>query len=399
MTATAVLLVVAVALVVGTVAGGVGLAIGRRQPLPRELTPEVMDEPPAELLAAQVVRATQDGVVVVDREERVLLANPAANRMGVLRGRRLLFEDLTELARHAGAGEPNTRLVNLPAERLGREPVAVSATGVPLRGPDGHVAAVVLLLDDVTEQRRLENVRRDFVANVSHELKTPVGALGLLAEAVQGAADDPEAVAHFAGRMQRESHRLGRLVQELIDLSRLQGAEPLPGEDVVDLDTVLAEAVDRTRLVADQNRITVTARCDGELQVRGSESQLVTAVTNLVDNAIAYSQNDTRVAVHARAQDGEAEISVSDQGIGMAQAELGRIFERFYRVDPARSRATGGTGLGLAIVKHIVTNHGGTISVWSVEGAGSTFTIRLPLVHPDAAVSAAEDASLIEEKM
>jgi two-component system sensor histidine kinase SenX3 len=259
---------------------------------------------------------------------------------------------------------------------------------------DGRVAAVALLCDDVTEQRRLEDVRRDFVANVSHELKTPVGALSLLAEAVQEAADDPEAVARFSARMLRESERLGRLVQELIALSRLQGAEPLPGDDVVSVADVLTEAVDRTRLAAERDGITVVTRCDGDLEVRGSESQLATAVGNLVDNAIAYSPRDTRVAVHARPVGDWVEIAVTDQGIGMAEPELARIFERFYRVDPARSRATGGTGLGLAIVKHVVSNHGGTISVWSVEGAGSTFTVRLPIVHPHPAPSGRQRSSV-----
>ena len=246
-----------------------------------------------------------------------------------------------------------------------------------------RVHSVVLRFFDVTEARRLELVRRDFVANVSHELKTPVGALTLLAEAVQEAADDPAAVHHFAERMQREGSRLGRLVQELIELSRLQGAEPLPGDALVDVGRVLAEAVDRSRLLAEQANIGVLCRPEGELSVRGNETQLITALGNLIDNAIAYSSPHTRVSVTSRAEtdaDGSwATIAVTDQGIGIADADLDRVFERFYRVDPARSRATGGTGLGLAIVKHIATNHGGTVAVWSVVGSGSTFTIRLPL--------------------
>ncbi len=377
-----------------------GFALGRRRVpgpdgggrgLPAEVRPDASGATAAgPELSASVVEASHHGVVVVDRDERVLLANPAAQRMRVLSGRRLAFEALADLVRESAAGRTVGRSIDLPSERLGREPVAVSARAVPLTTERGRVTAVALLLDDVTDQRRLEDVRRDFVANVSHELKTPVGALGLLAEAVEDAADEPEDVARFAARMQRESHRLGRLVQELIELSRLQGAEPLPGDSRVRIDDVLAEAVDRTRLIAEQAGITVVVRCDGELRVRGNESQLATAVTNLVDNAVAYSPRATRVAVNARraADDRDTvEISVSDQGIGMPESELTRVFERFYRVDPARSRATGGTGLGLAIVKHVVSNHGGTTSVWSVEGAGSTFTIRLPLVHLDASPS------------
>jgi len=217
------------------------------------------------------------------------------------------------------------------------------------------------------------------------------GALTLLAEAVQDAADDPEAVARFAKSMQREGTRLGQLVGELIDLSRLQGADPLPGSNLVQVASVIAEACDRVRLVAERRDIVVVRRTPADLWVRGNEHQLVTAVRNLIDNAITYSPPGTRVAVHARVADGDddavVEISVSDQGIGIAEADQARVFERFYRVDPARSRSTGGTGLGLAIVKHVATNHGGDVSVWSSEGEGSTFTVRLPLVHVGTASS------------
>jgi two-component system sensor histidine kinase SenX3 len=178
--------------------------------------------------------------------------------------------------------------------------------------------------------------------------------------------------------MQREGTRLGRLVAELIELSRLQGAEPLPSPAVVSVDAVVAEAVDRTRLAAESAGMVVVAGGQRGLAVRGNEAQLVTALVNLVDNAVAYSPAGTRVAVGTRGRDGRVEISVSDQGIGIAEGDLDRVFERFYRSDPARSRATGGTGLGLAIVKHVASNHGGEVSVWSVEGSGSTFTLRLP---------------------
>ncbi len=247
-------------------------------------------------------------------------------------------------------------------------------------GPTGHVAVQV---DDVTEAHRVAKVRRDFVANVSHELKTPVGALALLAEALLDATDDPEAVRRFAQRMQHESSRLGRLVQELIDLSRLQGADPLPEPNTVYVDSVVAEVVDRSRLSAEARGIVVVAGGERGLTVQGSESQLVTALANLVDNAVAYSPEHTRVAIGTRRREGQVEVSVSDQGIGISEADLDRIFERFYRADPARSRETGGTGLGLAIVKHIATNHGGSVDVWSVERSGSTFTLRLPVAGTD----------------
>ena len=378
---TALVIGVAFGVVVGTV---LGFILGARRHATVRPAPEPAQTRP-QPLSALVLEALGTGVVVVDRSERVLLANPAARRMGVMLTDRLAFSELTELVRAATDHSVTVdSAVDLPMGRLGREPIALAATAVPLPDPDepGRVAAVALLLDDVTETRRLEAVRRDFVANVSHELKTPVGALTLLAEAVQDAADDPEAVQRFAARMQRESSRLGRLVRELIELSRLEGAEPLPGNDEVLVAEVLDEAQDSTRLAADQAGISVVSRCADGLIVRGNETQLATAVANLLDNAIAYSPRRTRVALDARRIGDDVEISVSDQGIGIAEPDLARVFERFYRVDPARSRATGGTGLGLAIVKHVATNHGGTVSVWSVEGAGSTFTIRLPLVHP-----------------
>ena len=373
---------IAAALVVGLVAGLLVavLLMNRRHPVPpAPAVPTPVPDAAPPLLARRVLEVMHSAAVVLDPAGEVVLANPAARQMGVVRGGRVVVEDLHRLARAARRdGEARHAVVDTRG-RLGREPIAVSARVAPLVD-SGYVA---LLLDDVTEGRRLEAVRRDFVANVSHELKTPVGALTLLAEAVQDAADDPEAIRRFAGRMQHEGTRLGRLVAELIELSRLQGAEPLPSPAVVDVDEIVAEAVDRTRLAAESAGIAVVSGGQSRLRVRGNEGQLVTALVNLVDNAIAYSPAGTRVAVGTRRRDGYVEISVSDQGIGVAERDLERVFERFYRSDPARSRATGGTGLGLAIVKHIATNHGGGVSVWSVEGSGSTFTLRLPAAGSD----------------
>lgn len=341
------------------------------------------------------------GAIVLDIDDEVVLANPAARAMGILREGRLVVDDLRQLAGDARAsGTARHVMVDLPRGRLGREPIAVSARAAAL-DEDGHVA---LLLEDVTETKRLEAVRRDFVANVSHELKTPVGALTLLAEAVQDAADDPESVRRFAERMQHEGSRLGRLMQELIDLSKLQGADPLPKARVVPVDNLVAEAVDRTRLAADKAGITVVSGGARGLAVRGNEMQLITALVNLIDNAINYSPSGTRVAVGTRRRAGEGgpgayvEISVSDQGIGISDTELERVFERFYRADPARSRATGGTGLGLAIVKHIASNHGGGVGVWSVVGSGSTFTLRLPAAGEAVPEEAAPEGALDEGK-
>jgi two-component system sensor histidine kinase SenX3 len=350
----------------------------RRRHLPRDPVPPAV----ATDLARRMLEVIRHGAVVVDRSNSVVLANVAARQMGLVRDGRLTVADLRVAAGAARRhGEQQASVVDLPGGRIGRDPMAVVARVAPLDDL-GHVA---FLIEDVTESRRLEDVRRDFVANVSHELKTPVGALTLLAEAVADAADDPVAVRRFADRMQHEGIRLGRLVTELIELSRLQGADPLPTARVVAVDRLVAEAVDRTRLAAESAGIGVVAGGEHGLIVSGEEGQLITALANLVDNAIAYSPPGTRVAVGTRLRRSSAaepgdwvEISVSDQGIGIAESDLERVFERFFRSDPARSRATGGTGLGLAIVKHIATNHGGSVSVWSVEGSGSTFTLRLP---------------------
>ncbi|THJ74342.1 sensor histidine kinase [Candidatus Frankia alpina] len=335
-------------------------------------------------LVRRVISGLPTGLLVLDSTDRVVLVNTVARRMGVVDSDELAVAELAELVRATrGAGSDRERQIDLPPvpeppltrPRPDQEGVAVRARA-RLLDSSGHVAVI---LDDITESRRVEAVRRDFVANISHELKTPVGALHVLAEAVAAASEDPVAVRRFASRMTHESARLARLVQEIIDLSRLQGAEPLPDLRPLATAGLLAEAVDRTRLVAQAQAISIAVIGDGELRVLGDENQLVTAVANLLDNAISYSPHGTRVVLGVRRSRTTVEISVADEGIGIAEKDLERVFERFYRADPARSRATGGTGLGLAIVKHIATNHGGSVTVWSVEGTGSTFTLRLPL--------------------
>ena len=391
-------LVVALVGVAGVLVGLVGAFVVLRH---RAAAPPESDEsapPPSHAvqpLASLLVEAMSNGVVVVDREERAVLVNPAARAMGIIDVDALAFPRLVELTRECfDTGETITATADLPIDRLGREPIALLVTAVPL--PGERIEAVGLLLIDVSEQRRLEAVRRDFVANVSHELKTPVGAISLLAEAIQDAAGEPVAVERFAGRMHHEATRLAKLVSELMELSRGQGADPMPGATIVDVRDFIDEAVARTRLAADQASVRVSLRTHPGLQVRGNKAQLAMAVANLVDNAIAYRGGGDQVSVTAVAatdDDGRpsVDIAVKDQGIGIAEADRDRIFERFYRVDQARSRATGGTGLGLAIVRNIVSNHLGAVSVWSVEGAGSTFTIRLPRVHADTRSSATDD--------
>jgi two-component system, OmpR family, sensor histidine kinase SenX3 len=384
-----------IALLIGlAIGGGVAYLILSRLRSARAVSPP---EAPAAApvtpdLTRRVLEVMRSGALVLGSADEVVMANPAARRMGVVRAGRLVVDEMRRVARAARqSGEPCQAIVDTPRGRLGREPIAVSVHAAPL----AETGCVALLLEDVTESRRLEAVRRDFVANVSHELKTPVGALTLLAEAVQDAADDPTAVRRFAGRMQHEGNRLARLVAELIELSRLQGADPLPAATEVPVDRIVAESLDRTRLGADNAGIVVVSGGDRGLSVRGSESQLITALSNLVDNAVAYSPAGTRVAVGTRRRDDHVEISVSDQGIGIAERDLERVFERFYRADPARSRATGGTGLGLAIVKHVASNHGGGVSVWSVEGSGSTFTLRLPIAGgtPPAVSPSSEEST------
>ena len=355
---------------------------------------EVIGEPdrvPATGLSGlehELLQRLPSGVILVAPDGQVLFANQAAGQLGALSRGELAVDRLRLLARRAAlssAALDEQLVLPLPPQpplrrpRPNRQPPAVRVRAVPV-GPAGQVA---LVIDDISEARRVDEARRDFVANVSHELKTPVGALHLLAEAILEASDDPEAVRRFAGRMSHESSRLARIVQELIDLSRLQGADPLPAAQPVEVSAVVAEALDRTRLAAVNKEINVVVAGRQDEAVLGDEAQLVTAVANLVDNAIAYSPERTRVVVGIRPREpGWLEISVADEGIGISERDVERIFERFYRVDPARSRATGGTGLGLAIVKHIASNHGGAVSVWSAEGIGSTFTLRLPATDP-----------------
>jgi two-component system sensor histidine kinase SenX3 len=331
--------------------------------------------PPGVTAVLSVLRSS---AVVLDEGDRVVRASAAAHAFGIVRGDRLVPAELLEMAGLVRRdGEIRQADLELPRGPLGNETLLVSARVAPL-----GTRLVLVLVEDRTETRRIDAVRRDFVANVSHELKTPVGALALLAEAVLGASDDPDAVRRFAGRMQQEATRLSGLVQELIDLSRLQGDDPLSKAKPVAVDDIILEALDRSRSLADTRQIELVSGGEQGLRVLGDEQQLAMALGNLVENAVNYSPSDTRVAVGVRHHGDLVEIAVSDQGIGIPERELERIFERFYRVDPARSRATGGTGLGLSIVKHVAANHGGEVSVWSIEGSGSTFTLRLPLLVP-----------------
>jgi len=321
-----------------------------------------------------VLAVLRSSGIVVDSADQVVKASPAAVVYGLVRDSELAHAELRHLARQVRRdGVIREAELDLARGPLGRGRITVAARVAPLGS-----AHVLLLVDDRTNARRVEEVRRDFVANVSHELKTPVGGMALLAEAVLDANDDPEAVARFARRMKVESERLTKLVQEIVDLSRLQVADTLHEPVLVDVARAASDAVDQSRLVAEARSIELAVSLTGDAKVFGDPELLTTAIRNLVGNAVNYSGDGTKVAIGVRCDDGLVEVDVSDQGQGIPKAEQGRIFERFYRVDAARSRATGGTGLGLAIVKHICANHGGEVTVWSEEGRGSTFTMRLP---------------------
>jgi two-component system, OmpR family, sensor histidine kinase SenX3 len=337
-------------------------------------------EPVVPAGVASVLTVLPSSGVLVDEHDVVLKASAPAYALGLVRGDRVGPGDLAAMIHAVRAtGEIQEGELTLTTRQRSALPVQVVARVAPLGS-----RLVLVLADDRTRERRVESIRRDFVANVSHELKTPVGALNLLAEAVAEAAEDPEAVRRFAGRMHVESDRLNRLVQQIIELSRLQGDELIDEAADVRVDLVIDAAVDRSRTDAEAKGIDLAARCEDGLVVSGSEDQLLVAVSNLIENAVTYSPEESRVAVMAQCHDRvgllgpTVEITVSDQGIGIPEAELDRIFERFYRLDPARSRDTGGTGLGLSIVKHIAASHGGDIVVWSEPGQGSSFTLRLP---------------------
>lgn len=317
-----------------------------------------------------------ESLVIAPNSDSVIFSTPGISTFNLIKDLRLQNSELMNLVRAVRrSGNQQEATMELP-----RGPIGAGTHELLVRALKiGDAGLVVILIFDDSEMRRLDAMRRDFVANISHELKTPIGALSILSEAVLGASDDPTAIVKFAGKMQREAQRLTDLVQEIIDLSRLQDDDPLKNGKEVDVAICAQEAIDQSKLKAEARKINLVFESVLNPLIIGDAKQITMAMNNLIENAINYSPDSTRVAITIKVVDGLLEIAVSDQGIGIPQKDLERIFERFYRVDPARSRLTGGTGLGLSIVKHIVTNHGGDLSVWSVEDAGSTFTMRFPL--------------------
>lgn len=350
----------------------VGLIVAALRARDRSLAQTSVDVPEG---VDAMLEALDDPAFLCDMSSTVLALSPAAEVFGVHTGEVVASEELRRVARvardtGAAVGE-NLRLRRgaAPAEaRL----VAVRATPISNR-------LTLVVLRDITERERVEEMRRDFVANTSHELKTPVGAVSLLAEAIESAADDPDQVRHFAARMQAEVARLGALVNRILSLSRLQASEELRDVRDVSIDEVVTAAVEAHTVQADSAQVVVVRGGTKGLWVRGEPQILTEAVGNLIANAIAYSPQGSKVGVGVKLDVDVVEIAVTDRGIGIPESDQNRVFERFYRADQARSRRTGGTGLGLSIVKHAVQRHGGEVRLWSRPDRGSTFTIRLPL--------------------
>lgn len=360
------------------IAGAIGAVIGamvtylwryseRRESVVPEPAPPLV--PPGADLVLSVISSS---AVLIDSSDTVVKASAPAFAMGIVHEDRLEPEELMTLVRQVRRdGQVREAEVSLQPRRGTTS--YIHARVAPLTS-----RLILVLADDRTREHRVESIRRDFVANVSHELKTPVGALNLLAEAVGEAKDDPEAVVRFSSRMHLESERLTRLVQQIIDLSRLQNDILSDDATMIKVGELVSEATEHSATEAEHKNIEIVTAVEPDLYVHGDRAQLHAAVSNLVENAVTYSPEGSRVIVTAQLDDEDVRLTVADNGIGIPGDELDRIFERFYRVDPARARATGGTGLGLSIVKHVAASNGGTVEVWSEPGLGSSFTLVLP---------------------
>jgi two-component system, OmpR family, sensor histidine kinase SenX3 len=324
---------------------------------------------------AELLNVVDIASIILNASERPIFYSNMASVLGVVRDEKVVADNLLALIRVVRrSGKVQSGVIEIPLGPIGEGFRRFSVKVTPL----GDAGLILALLNDESEAERIDAVRRDFVANISHELKTPIGALSLLTEAVLEGREDPEAVQNFASRMRSEVTRLSDLVQEIINLSRLQDADPLLDAITVDIDEVVDQAITHCSYLAEGRDIELVRGPRCAASVIGDRNQLIMAIHNLVENAINYSPAKTKVTVSTSHHDNIVDIEVVDQGIGISDNDIDRVFERFYRVDPARSRATGGTGLGLSIVKHVARNHGGEVNVWSSIGVGSTFVFRLP---------------------
>ena len=324
--------------------------------------------------AVEILDLLTNAGVILNGSNTVVRATNGALALGLVQNRLLIHSELVRLVELVRGTGKNHEIEAELSTGLRGETIWVQARAALIENNN-----VMLLVEDRTEAKRLEETRRDFVANISHELKTPIGAIGLLAEALQDATDDPAMVTKFAGNLYKEARRLGSLVQEIIQLSRLQSAELSKTGELVDLQGIVHESVERNQVIAEAKNISLEVNAPSGIVVYGDHEMLTMAVKNLIENAILYSGEDSTVGIGLRENAGVAEIAVTDHGVGIAPEDQERIFERFYRVDPSRSRETGGTGLGLSIVKHVAANHRGEVKLFSQLGLGSTFTLRLPL--------------------
>jgi two-component system sensor histidine kinase SenX3 len=333
-------------------------------------------------LLLRTLEQLDGAALVLSPGELPVFATSGVDQIGIIREGRISSEELLAIVRVVRrTNQKQSGKIEIARGPIGEGKHELMVNVLPLT--EGKL--VLVTLRDESEADRVHEVRRDFVANISHELKTPIGALSLLSEAVLGSKDDPESVKKFATRMQSEAKRLTELVQEIINLSRVQDSDPLRVPHDFGVEEIIREAIDQCQTNSDARQIGVTFNDGVDATILGDREQVIMAVHNLIENAINYSPEGTKVSITTKVENSIVEISVTDQGIGIPESEIERIFERFYRVDPARSRQTGGTGLGLSIVKHIITKHGGEVSVWSVEGVGSTFSIRLPIVPEEDA--------------
>lgn len=339
-------------------------------------------------LIQKLIKSLPDIVIWVDGDNKIKYASEVALSLNIARDEKIQIESLTELILTArNADEPITKKIKA------KRPLGIAKLNLDTWVMRLERGEVLLWAQNNSIVSRVETVRRDFVANISHELKTPVGAISLLAEAIEEAGKDSETVQKFAKRIGPETKRLTNVIRDIIDLSQVQSDDPLASASPVEVDRVINDAIDAVQLLADLHSIEIAQVKSPGVKIMGDEYQLVMAVRNLLSNAITFSPVNSRITVGAKLKDGVVEITVSDQGIGISLENQSRIFERFYRVDPARSRSTGGTGLGLAIVKHVCENHGGEVSVWSAQGQGSTFTMKFPQMEEEALIETKKEFS------